>query len=110
MPRESLKTAVRMVGHLLEHHGCTGPFVANKDGRHLEPGDPEATQWCLAGACEEVAHRLFYTPHWLDRYVTFAVLQKLGQPGVNRIRLWEGELGRPTTPEQRLALARKLQE
>lgn len=107
---ESIETAVRMVGHLLEHHGTTGPFAADKDGIEVAIDDPAATSWCLAGACELVSSKLgFCKRPWLDHTIRPEVL-KLFSEAYSTVPLWEGNTPTcSTTPERRLEIARKLQ-
>lgn len=111
--KESIQTAVRMVGYLLEHNGITGPFVADAEGNPVSYEDPNACQWCMAGAIQEVNYRLGL-PHEPAQYqewghaLTSAVLHALGRQGQSRTLVWEGH-ARETTPAERLAIARKLQ-
>lgn len=112
MTTESIDTAVRMVGYLLEHNGITGPFAADRDGNDVNLDDPQACQFCLAGAIERVSLELgFCDGPWRDVLVTRAVMGKLGHLGetCSRVYIWEGGAYDPTTYTQRLAIARRLQ-
>lgn len=107
--KETIETGVRMVGHLLEHHGCVGPFFATAEGRGTHMDDPNRTQWCMAGAIDDVSERLGLSEYYGDSSkLTSAVMGHLGRIG-SRVFVWEGAIRQLTTKEERLAIARKLQ-
>lgn len=107
--KESVDVAVRMVGHLLEHHGCTGPFAADAKGSDVELDAPMATQWCFAGAIQVVSKTMGYCNSvWLDRELTSACAKYLNDYR-SPILIWESYSFQPTTAEERLEIARKLQ-
>jgi hypothetical protein len=54
----TIADAVRMVGHLLEHHPTTEYWAHTKDGHPTLPNNPHASCWCLFGACEVVGAKL----------------------------------------------------
>lgn len=55
---EEMKTAIRMVGHLLDHYPTLGALARNKEGICCEPCSPNASCWCFVGATNAVASKL----------------------------------------------------
>lgn len=108
--KDDINTAVRMVGHLLEHNGLTGPYAADKEGNWIDSESPQAHRFCMAAACDLVSTKLgiIHSGYAVD--VTVAVRECLGVGRLtNRVTLWEGTSFHETTPEERLVIARKLQ-
>lgn len=99
MNKFSIPEAIRIMGHLLEHHGISGPVAVDKNGAHTVPQDPQATGWCMFGVA-----LLLDRKHGVDyTYLVEMVGRCLGKT-CSLAGMWEY-----TTPEERLAMARKLQ-
>lgn len=104
----TIETAVRMVGHLLEHNGTRGestPFVANKDGHTVAYDDPSACQWCLCGAYRAVVDVLM--PYY-DRQLRETIERLLESAGLlhelSLVRSWDGQ-----TDQRRSEICKLLQ-
>lgn len=70
--KETIDVAVRMVGHLLERHGITGPFFADKDGNHYGQSmvdHPQINQYCMWGATLATARKLQLNEEVLGRAI-----------------------------------------
>lgn len=101
---ENIKTAVRMIGHLLEHHPTTGESSRDVNGNgctHLNFKGPAS--WCLVGADNAIADSLKFSDN--DRKDLWESLKNILNSCL--VQAWEGP---GTSDETRLALARKLQE
>jgi hypothetical protein len=105
MSKYTIGDAIRMVGHLLEHNGITGPFYADKDGNYTSGGDSTTCRFCMAGAIDKVCETLGLRN---ERPVSAEVVRMFPNSYGSRVIVWEGD-DQPTTPEERLAIARKLQ-
>jgi hypothetical protein len=97
-----VKEAVNMVGHLLEHHPTTGEAARDINGRAVASTSPEASCWCVVGACSIVQNAL-KLEHWDRVSLSIEMQQLVG----GLIETWEGP---GTSKRTRLALARKLQK
>jgi hypothetical protein len=75
--KHTVNDAVRMTGQLLLHHPTTGYWARLVDGYAVHPKHPDATCWCLAGACFVVAHVLGLN----QEHVKTAAAQTLGLRG-----------------------------
>lgn len=108
--QHTIGEAVRMVGHLLEHHGIVGLFVADPSGQPTDIRDPLACSWCMAGACEIVAHTLNVNVFHV-RMAAVDIADPSDTAHGSPVVLWERETGGScgTTPAERIAIARKLQ-
>ena len=106
MSKYTIGDAIRMVGHLLEHNGITGPFFADKKGRSTEANDSATCRYCAAGACKAVAETLG-VDHVAVRDTAATVW---GQRSI--VLAWElkhQSINVPSSAGQRKKLARKLQ-
>lgn len=55
----TLDEALRVVGHLLEHHGTRGVLARDAYGKPVNPAEnPAACSWCLLGALWVVSSRM----------------------------------------------------
>jgi hypothetical protein len=54
----TIADAVRMMGHLLEHHPAEGTLARNKNGRVIGPTEKNAACWCYIGSGFVVAEQL----------------------------------------------------
>jgi hypothetical protein len=53
----SIKTCLILAKSLIENHGwCQGTFAKDDCGRTVNSLSPEATSFCIAGACSRAAH------------------------------------------------------
>ncbi len=102
MKEDKLATAVRMVGHLLEHHPTTGEAARTIEGTPTDPCSMDAACWCYLGAIEAVAgwNGLEYGD------VCDESSRQLRPACASEVERWEGK---GTSKKSRLALARKLQ-
>jgi hypothetical protein len=56
--KHTIQEGLRMMGHLLEHHGTTGAEAVTSSNVVVEPYDLEACKWCLKGAAMAVSRAL----------------------------------------------------
>ena len=106
MNKYTVGDAIRMVGHLLEHHGIVGPYWVNSEGTDQPEPTAQTSGFCMAGACIVVEQALgLGTAGSWGTVVSNPIERKYGN---QRVSLWEGTSNR-TTAEQRLQLARELQ-
>lgn len=99
---EKVKTGIRMVGHILEHHSTTGVFARTKEGAPVLAHNPSATYWCALGAESLVEYALKFNSAE-SSYLNQITSVIMGSPC--RGLKWDS-----ISYEKRLAYARKLQE
>ncbi len=93
------KEALRVVGHLLEHHPATHDAALDKIGTPVSPCAKSACRWCIVGAISAVNAKLG----------TNLAYYKVGEDVFgdwNILNMWEGP---HTSNETRLSIAKKLQ-
>lgn len=104
--KKDIRQALRMIGHLLEHHPTTGRpgRYANGQPSSHSSKDPKTSCWCLIGAQGVVSLHLGFqgTGRGLELYE--ALERCVGGPHL--VAKWEGP---GTTDQTRLEIARKLQ-
>lgn len=99
---EKLGTAVRMVGHLLEHHPTTGEAARTIESTPTDPCSTGAACWCYLGAIEAVTG--WNGLEFDDVYDESS--RQLGLSCASEVEKWEGK---GTSKKSRLTIARKLQ-
>lgn len=101
MPKHIYTTqeALRMVGHLLEHHPAVAEAAQDKQGSPVTCTAKQATRWCVVGACIAVSRALEF-PIYVSQIEGFLNT-------TDAVRDWDGS---GTSPATRLAIARKLQK
>lgn len=110
MPEVTIKEAVRIVGHLLEHHPTTGVSARNKEGEDVSSVDPEASCWCVVGAAAVTRKIVRTADDWYLTYmdVCSEITKVLGMADIHAVMgAWEDN---GATDADRLAIARKLQK
>lgn len=118
MPKHeyTIQEAIRMVGHLLEHHPTTG--AAARDSEGVQTGgahEKNASRWCIVGAASVVARYLTSEDAYYDKYqeICLGINKVLALPNIIKvIDAWEGSVSgvAGVTPATRLTIARKLQQ
>lgn len=106
MPKitEDMNTALRTMGHLLEHHPTTEYYARDKWGIVAGSTDSDACSWCFVGAIRLVARRICKNDN----------LEYILENEARRILGWADDSA-PTnwdcgTDAQRLEWARELQK
>lgn len=98
---EDINTAIRMVGHLLEHHSTTGSYARTKTGHHTTATDEDASCFCFVGAVWAVTRKM--GGNW--KILANECSSHLNWTGLQEPKQWDS-----ATDSQRLAWARKLQK
>jgi hypothetical protein len=108
--KDDIKQALRMIGHLLEHHPTTGAYSRDRKGREIHEetayASSQASCWCIIGAQDTVSYRLGFMDHNRDTELMSALYKTLGLRPGELLAEWEGP---GTTDQTRLEIARKLQ-
>lgn len=102
--KKDIRQALRMTGHLLEHHPTTGSAARNGKNKPVASNDKQASCWSIIGAAQITW--LTLKPEQDDDSIWQfwdAVDKFLGG---NAVDMWEGYR---STNASRLAIARKLQ-
>lgn len=104
--------AVRMIGHLLEHHGTFGTMAEDIEGYSCAFSYGRANKWCLLGAIYIIALRLNKNSQSLQKMVGAFIpkhfVVKYSHTNINKmkpvVRFWDN-----ATKLSQLRFARKLQ-
>jgi hypothetical protein len=81
--------ALRVVGHLLEHHGSQlEQWASDKDGNSVDIFSRSACEWCLDGAVELV-EQVFEIGSDLDQAAVKCLRLRDDTTG-SLIRVWDG--------------------
>lgn len=100
MHQTQRRTAIRMIGHLLEHHGTAHYEARDASGKGTMFFNGKATRWCLGGAINVVAGEL-----GLDDVAIFRTVAKiLDIPMRDLARSWDNlyDLGQTKTITDKL--------
>lgn len=104
------RNAIRMVGYLLEHHPTTGEGARDRTGNAVACTSSKASCFCILGAVKAVTCAISPDPNSINFY--YQVMETIENTFPDMVwptlvDQWEGP---NTSPETRLAIARKLQQ
>jgi hypothetical protein len=97
MKNITIGDGIRTIGHMLEHHMTTEESARNADGRLVDYDSPYACKWCLIGAWLFVS-KAFFNHNGFD----WGHIESI-------VGVKNGQEFDALSPEQRLAVAKKLQ-
>jgi urocanate hydratase len=101
-PSLTIPEAIRLTGHLLEHHGTTGAYAKNREGETCSRYSDYASCWCYVGAQDVV--RGLLDQSILADYNGSYTRRCDRAAGIEYADQWDG-----AAPDEQLRIARKLQ-